>query len=57
MEVARITGHAPRTAAVGEAVARGLPQCIGCPGCRGLCTALIEVLTLPEAVAREYRQA
>ena len=27
-------------------------RCMGCPGCTGPCLALIEVMTLPQAILR-----
>ena len=52
MKTDRMIGHAPRTRALGEdIVALGGP-CIGCKGCTGLCAALIEALSVPDAVLK-----
>jgi hypothetical protein len=53
MDVSRQIGEAPRTAEVARRVAALRGGCLGCERCRGLCLALIEILTLPEAVLKE----
>jgi len=30
--------------------------CIGCDGCKGLCAALIEAMTVPDVVVRRAKQ-
>ena len=29
-----------------------LPMCVGCTNCRGVCAALIEAMTVPDAILR-----
>jgi hypothetical protein len=50
MEVERQIANAPKTTAVGVAVSEMGGNCIGCTNCRGLCQALIEVMSFPEVV-------
>lgn len=45
----RIIAHAPRARSVGDKVTK-LDCCVGCSGCTGLCAALIDLLTVPDAV-------
>lgn len=46
----RLAAYAPRTRAVGEDVLSMHTPCLGCPGCKGLCIALVEAMTLPDAI-------
>lgn len=50
MDIERQIANAPRTAAVGVAVTELGGTCVGCSNCRGLCQALIEVMTFPDAI-------
>lgn len=50
MNIERQVANAPRTAAVGSAVTAMGGTCVGCTNCRGLCHALIEVITFPDAI-------
>jgi hypothetical protein len=50
MQTRRTIGHAPRVTAMADAVADLDGPCIGCPHCRGLCHALIDVLLLPDVI-------
>ncbi|WP_168733130.1 hypothetical protein [Thalassobius vesicularis] len=50
MKVERQIANAPRTAAIGPTVSALGGSCVGCTNCRGLCQALIEVITFPEAI-------
>jgi CO dehydrogenase/acetyl-CoA synthase alpha subunit len=50
MEVERQIANAPKTTAVGNSVSALEGKCVGCTNCRGLCQALIEVMTFPEVV-------
>ena len=55
MRIDRTIAPAARAEALGGEVAR-VPRCLDCPGCRGLCAALIEMTTLPDAVIRPERR-
>ena len=46
----RKTAHAPRTEALAQKLVQTTGPCVGCPGCDGLCQALIDALTVPDAV-------
>ncbi len=48
MMIDRKTGHAPRAEALAREIAGLREPCVGCPGCTGLCPALIEALVLPD---------
>jgi hypothetical protein len=50
MQTDRLIGHAPRSRAVGDKLIAIEGGCIGCKGCTGLCLALIEALSVPDAV-------
>lgn len=50
MQIERKTGYAPKVETIAAAAALVKGPCIGCPGCRGMCDALIEALSVPEAV-------
>jgi len=50
MKTERLAAYAPRTRAVAETLAELHGPCLGCKGCQGLCTALVEAMTLPDAV-------
>ncbi|MDF1802402.1 hypothetical protein [Thalassovita sp.] len=50
MQIERQVANAPRTVAVGNEVASLGGTCVGCTDCRGLCQALIEVMTFPEVI-------
>lgn len=52
MTIDRKIAYAPRTNALVAEVA-AVPGCVGCKGCKGLCAALIEAMTLPDAVLRK----
>ena len=53
MQIRRDIAHAPRARALGRTVAGLRGGCVGCEGCAGLCTALLEALTLPDLVLKE----
>ncbi len=53
MHIRRDIAHAPRARALGRTVAGLQGGCVDCPGCAGLCTALLEALTLPDLVLKE----
>jgi formate hydrogenlyase subunit 6/NADH:ubiquinone oxidoreductase subunit I len=53
MQIRRDIAHAPRVRALGRTVAGLQGGCVGCQGCAGLCTALLEDLTLPDLVLKE----
>ena len=57
MTIKRLAAHAPRTRAVANDLAELSSPCIGCKGCEGLCLALIEAMTLPEAILSKGRGA
>lgn len=50
MHTDRLIGHAPRSRDVGEKIISTNGACIGCKGCTGLCHALIEALSVPDAI-------
>jgi len=52
MHTDRHIGHAPRSRAIGDKLISIQGGCIGCAGCTGLCQALIEALSVPDAVLR-----
>ncbi len=54
MDIERDAAKAPRTAAAGQAVIALGGTCVGCTDCRGLCRALLEVMTLPDAILRPH---
>lgn len=53
MQIHRDIAHAPRTRALGHTVASLRGGCIGCRDCAGLCSALLEALTLPDLVLKD----
>lgn len=50
MQSDRLIGHAPQSRAIGDKLMTIQGGCIGCKGCTGLCQALIEALSVPDAV-------
>jgi len=50
MIVDRKTGFAPKVTQLAQDMAGLQGPCIGCEGCRGLCLALIEALTVPDVI-------
>lgn len=50
MQIERQIANAPRTNAVGAAVVGLGGTCVDCTNCRGLCQALIEVMTFPDVI-------
>ena len=50
MQTDRLIGHAPRTKALGQELVSVQGPCIGCKECSGLCTALVEALSVPDIV-------
>ena len=50
MKTDRLAAYAPRTRAVAETLGELQGPCLGCANCQGLCIALVEAMTLPEAV-------
>ncbi|WP_172677013.1 hypothetical protein [Aestuariivita boseongensis] len=50
MKTERLAAYAPRTRAVAETIAELQGPCLGCKGCQGLCIALVEAMTLPDAI-------
>lgn len=55
MTIDRKTGHAPLTDQLVHEAATMRGRCLGCPGCTGLCAALIEAMTLPDAILARGR--
>ncbi|MEN9062934.1 hypothetical protein [Ponticoccus litoralis] len=49
MQTKRLCGHAPHAREMSREILNSGP-CLGCPGCRGICAALIEALSVPEVV-------
>jgi hypothetical protein len=50
MQIDRQVANAPRTAEIGNSVSALGGTCVGCTNCRGLCQALIEVMTFPDVI-------
>lgn len=50
MIMQRKAGHAPKVTAVAKELTTIQGPCIGCEGCTGLCAALIDALTVPDAI-------
>ncbi|CUH64028.1 hypothetical protein TG4357_01025 [Thalassovita gelatinovora] len=48
MEAQRLSGHAPRTTALGQQLTQLNGPCIGCSECQGLCRVLIDMVTIPD---------
>ncbi len=57
MQIERRVMESPEAARVGQAIAGIKGPCIGCTSCRGLCQALIDMASLPEAVLNRDRPA
>ena len=53
MTIERTIAHAPRSRALSSHIAGLRGGCVGCKDCTGLCTALIETLTLPGMILKE----
>jgi hypothetical protein len=49
MQIERHCGHAPRARDLSREILSSGP-CLGCEGCRGTCAALIEAMSVPDAV-------
>ncbi|MGG7567827.1 hypothetical protein ACQ5SO_16870 [Rhodovulum sp. DZ06] len=50
MQIDRHVGHAPRSEAAGRMLAALDTPCLGCKDCQGFCAALMQMLSLPDAV-------
>lgn len=46
----RKVGHAPRVEGIAKEVSCMVGPCVGCTECQGLCTALIEAMTVPDII-------
>ncbi len=57
MQIDRHIAHAPNVRSLGARLPSLTAPCVGCAECRGLCDALLELLTLPEAVLDRGRPA
>jgi len=55
MKTHQVAAFAPRTRAVANDLQIPDQPCLGCPGCKGLCLALIEAMTLPDAILAKDR--
>lgn len=55
MEIDRLVGQAPRAERLAQQLAAMQGPCVGCSGCRGLCSALIEAVSLPDVILRRDR--
>ncbi len=53
MKMEQKVGHAPRTTAIGQSLVAHQGPCIGCDGCQGLCSVLIEMISMPDAVLKD----
>lgn len=52
MIIDQAAGRAPRITDTTREIGALQGPCMGCPGCTGPCLALIEMMTLPDAVLR-----
>ncbi len=50
MQISQRVRHAPKTELLAEQLYEVRNSCIGCERCDGVCLALVEVLSLPEAI-------
>ena len=50
MNIDQAVGRAPRTSDITHEIGTLLRRCMGCPDCAGPCRALIEMMTLPDAI-------
>jgi hypothetical protein len=50
MKMDRKIGYAPKVTAIAKELTKLQGPCIGCPGCTGLCVALIDALTVPDVI-------
>ncbi|MCR9126847.1 MAG: hypothetical protein NXH82_12050 [Rhodobacteraceae bacterium] len=57
MQVDRKAAFAPRTRALAQDLTKVTGPCVGCPGCEGLCVALIEAMTLPDAILKKENRS
>jgi hypothetical protein len=55
MQIERLVGHAPQVTKVGRDIFKIKGPCVGCADCGGLCAALLELMTLPDAVLHRGR--
>lgn len=53
MFIDRKIAHAPKTNAFAQEVAASQAQCIGCTDCKGMCTALIDAMMIPEIITQK----
>lgn len=53
MQAHRKVAYAPRTKALALETSQMIGPCVGCVGCRGICQALLDAMTLPEIVLRD----
>ena len=56
MKTRQVAAFAPRTRAVADDLKIPDQPCLGCPGCKGLCLALLEAATLPDVILGKDRQ-
>ncbi len=52
MDIERVAGFAPRTRALGESLVQLNEPCVGCKECRGVCHALLDLMSLPDLVLK-----
>ena len=53
MKIDRYSGHAPRSRELAAQLAATSTQCVGCEGCAGICSALIDAMLLPDLFLRD----
>jgi hypothetical protein len=52
MIIDQTPGRTPRTTDITREIGALQGRCMGCIGCTGSCLALIEMMTLPDAILR-----
>ena len=55
MTITRSRGETRRSTELATIIAGMGTPCVGCEGCRGLCRALIEAITLPDTILSDTR--
>ncbi|MDF2371914.1 MAG: hypothetical protein P1V21_14115 [Rhizobiaceae bacterium] len=55
MNIERRIGYPFKAAELEQNLARLKEACFGCADCRGLCTALIEAMLLPDLIMAEVK--
>jgi hypothetical protein len=53
MLINRKAAHAPRSKALCKEALTLPGPCLNCEGCRGICMALVDAMTLPETILKD----